>query len=420
MSFRSWRWIAAWLQAIVIIGLPFVRFHGQSALRFDVPSLRLYFFGTSLWISEAYVFLLVFLLFFVGIMLVTVLYGRIWCGWACPQTVLSDFARLIERLSGIFAGRGRKTLAIALSQIILIVFSVFVAATLIWYFVSPYEMIPRILSLSPGPWTLGSWVFFAVLIYLNLAFVRQRFCTAVCPYARMQSAFFDDRTLTISFDPARSDECRGCEACVDACPAGIDIREGLQVECINCAECIDTCSEKMKRFRKQSLIGYFAGIPGAPGPQKSRPRVLWLTLAFSLLAALFVHQVAARVPIDFRVSNETMTSGNVSPSPGRVNNRFSLRVENRSLKTASYLLRVSGLQDAELLMSANPFTVPADATRDLSVYIVLKKQYRDDTTAPLWFTLEDVHHPELRITRETRFMLPGKNLKPRMNTDKHR
>ncbi|HAK58927.1 MAG TPA: 4Fe-4S ferredoxin [Nitrospiraceae bacterium] len=408
MSFRSWRWVAAWLQALVIIGLPFVRIHGQSALRFDVPSLRFYFFGSSFWISEAYFFLLILLLFFIGVMLVTVLYGRIWCGWACPQTTLSDFARLIDNFSRFMAGRGRKALSFMLSQAFLLIFSCFVAATLIWYFVTPYDMISEAFAFSLGPWTFGTWLFFSVLIYLNLAFVRQKFCAFVCPYARLQSTFFDEKTLTISFDPSREDECRGCEACVEACPAGIDIRAGLQVECINCAQCIDACAEKVKRFEKRSLIGYVFGLGREKDQQVSRPRVVWLSLVFALMAVLFVYQIAARVPLDFWVSNETMRMAGRDTSPGKLINRFSLRVENRSLKPATYKLRVSGLRDAELLMSANPFIIPADSSEDLSVYIVLKKQYSEKETAALWFTLEDVHNPELRITRETRFVLPLK------------
>ena len=407
ISFRTWRWAAASLQAILIVIIPFIRLGNESVLRFDVPSLRLYFFGSSLWISESYLFLLVVLLFFVGIMLVTVLYGRIWCGWTCPQTVLSDFARLIERLSGIFAGRGRTALTLVLFQGLLILFSTFVATTLVWYFVSPYEMIPRIVSLSLGPWTLGSWIFFAVLIYLDLAFVRQRFCTSVCPYARMQSAFFDHKTLTIAFDPFRTDECNACEACVRACPAGIDIRAGLQVECINCAECIDTCSDKMKRFNKRSLINYFFGIANESDQHKSRPRVLWLSLVFAFLAGLFVYQVAVRIPVDFWVENETMQR-NVSEGPMYLQgNRYRVTVENRSLAPAAYRLTVAGLDLVEVRIRDNPLELPADSAKTVIVYIVRGKEYSDVMPAPVWFTIENIDQPEIRITREARFFMPA-------------
>ena len=216
-TFRAKRRITARIQSVIVLGLPFVRIDGESALRFDVPSLKLYFFGSVIWISEAYFFLLVSLLFLIGVMLFTMLYGRIWCGWACPQTVLSDFSRGIAAMARWLTGH--RALSMVLTQFFILAFSIVVSAGLIWYFVSPYDMAKDIFSRSLGPWTLWSWIFFAALAYLNLAFVRQKFCTSVCPYARFQSAFFDHKTLTIGFDGDRSHECRGCEACVKACPA---------------------------------------------------------------------------------------------------------------------------------------------------------------------------------------------------------
>jgi polyferredoxin len=186
-TYRSKRWLAIWLQAAVMIALPFIRVRGESALRFDVPTLKLYFFGSAVWISEAYFFLLVFLLFAIGVMLFTVLYGRIWCGWACPQTTLSDLARTIEKLASWMSAR--PAVRGSLSHGLLLLFSCLVAVTLVGYFISPYDILSDVLSRSIGPWTFWPWIFFSSLIFLNLTFVRQRFCGDLCPYARFQSAF---------------------------------------------------------------------------------------------------------------------------------------------------------------------------------------------------------------------------------------
>ena len=305
-TFRAWRNVAAWTQAVLMMGLPFVRMGGESALRFDVPTLKLYFFGSVIWISETYFFLLLFLLFAIGIMLVTVLYGRIWCGWMCPQTVLSDFSRSIERISAWFSGH--RLLRAAISHTMLAVFSTLVAADLIAFFVSPYDLMADVLSRSIGPWTFWSWILFSSLIYLNLAFIGQRFCATVCPYARFQSAFFDQGSLTIAFDTSRSDECMGCEACVRTCPAGIDIREGLQVECINCAECIDSCSRQRERYGKDTLVDYRRGTGEHAIQAGTRPRVLLLSLLFSAIAVMFLYQVYVRVPVDFWVFRDEKQS----------------------------------------------------------------------------------------------------------------
>ncbi len=396
--------MAAWLQSAVVIGLPFFRVHGESALRFDVPSLKLYFFGSVVWISEAYFFFLIFLLFFIGIMLATVLYGRIWCGWACPQTVLSDFTRLIMKLSDRLARR--PALAAVLSQFFVFFFSSIVSASLIWYFVSPYEMLPGIISFTLGPWTLGSWALFMVLIYLDLAFVRQKFCSFVCPYARLQSAFFDHRTLTIAFDDRRSDECMDCEACVRACPSEIDIRKGLQVECINCAECIDACAGRTKKSNNRPLVGYFFGAGGEDTHQGTRPRVIGLSAAFATIAMLFAFQVYVRVPVDFVIIRDEGRPYHQTGIRSDLMNTYSMFIENRSLDAAEYRLSVSGVKDAELIMGNNPFVLPPNSLGKFRVYILAKRRNLRDRTTLLRFTLENTGTSEIKISREAPFIYP--------------
>ena len=403
-TFRARRWLAAWLQAAVVIGLPFVRIRGESALRFDIPSLKLYFFGSVVWISEAYFFLLIFLLFFIGIMLATLLYGRIWCGWACPQTVLSDLTRLIMKLSDRPAGR--PVLSAVLSQSFVFLFSSIVSASIVWYFVSPYEMIPRIISGALGPWTFGSWALFTVLIYLDLAFVRRKFCSFVCPYARLQSAFFDHKTLTIAFDDRRSDECMDCEACVRACPSEIDIRKGLQVECINCAECIDACAGRTKGRSKLPLIGYFFGTGGEGAHQGARPRVIGLSAAFAVMAMLFAFQVYVRVPVDFSIFQDESRLYHQTGIRSDLMNTYSMFIENRSLDPAEYRLSVSGVRGAELIMGNNPFVLPPNSVGTFSLYVLVNRLNVHERTTSLRFTLENTGTPEIRISREAPFMYP--------------
>jgi cytochrome c oxidase accessory protein FixG len=406
-TFRAWRRVAAWTQAVLMVGLPFVRVQGESALRFDVPTLKLYFFGSVIWVSEAYFFLLVFLLFTIGIMLFTVLYGRIWCGWMCPQTVLSDFSRSIEKMSAWFTGH--RFFQRSLSHGLLAVFSALVAVDLIAYFISPYDLITDVLSRSVGPWTFWSWIFFSTLLYLNLAFVRQRFCASVCPYARFQSAFFDQRSLTIAFDTSRSDECMGCEACVRNCPANIDIREGIQVECINCAECIDACSRQRGRYGKGSLVDYRRGTGDHQGTAKMRPRVLWLALLFSAIAVQFLYQIYIRVPVDFWVFRDQEQSYHQVGMKDNLLNAYSLLIENRSLLPEIYELSVSGIKDAELVISHNPFQMPPNSSATLKVYVFAKRKNLSERTTRLRFTLMNTVSRKIRITQEAPFIYPERS-----------
>ena len=405
-TFRSRRWAVAWIEAALMIGVPFLRVQHESALRFDVSSLKLYFFGSVIWISEAYFFLLIFLLFLIGIMLFTVLYGRIWCGWMCPQTVLSVFSRRLTTLSEKFSKH--RFLRAVISQSLLFLFSAIVSASLIWYFVSPYEMASAIFAWQLGAWTTGTWAFFAVLIYLNVAFVRQKFCGSVCPYARFQSAFFDEKTLTIAFDGALAKDCGGCEACVRVCPAGIDIREGLQVECINCAECIDACSRMMKSRNKGSLIRYVKESGLSKG---SRVRVVGLAAAFGIIAVLFAFQVYIRMPLAFWVfRDEPQPIAQIAQKESAVN-VYSLIVENRNLKPAIYQLSISGIKDVELHIAMNPFIIPPNSVLKTKVYVVVLRKNLQYRASLLHFTIEDVSSHEIRSEQEASFIYPDRSEK---------
>jgi len=406
-TFHDWRRVAAWTQAVLMLGLPFVRVGGESALRFDVPTLKLYFFGSVVWISEAYFFLLVLLLFTIGVMLFTVLYGRIWCGWVCPQTVLSDFSRSIESISAWFTGR--RFLRAAVSHGLLAVFSALVAFDLVAYFVSPYDLLADVRSRSVGPWTFWSWIFFSSLICLNLIFVRQRFCASICPYARFQSAFFDQYSLTIAFDTSRSGECMGCEACVRICPAEIDIRKGLQVECINCAACIDACSRQRDRYGKVSLVNYARGTDDHEGKAGARPRVVWLSLLVSVIAVLFLYQIYSRMPVDFWVIRDERQSYHQIGVRGNILNAYSLLIENRSLSPGIYQLSISGIKDAELVLSQNPVRIPPNSSARLPVYVFAKRQNLSGRTTRIRFTLTNTVSSEIRIDQEAPFIYPERS-----------
>jgi len=406
-SFRTARSVAAWLQAALLLGLPFVTVRNESAVRFDIPSLKLYFFGTVLWISEAYFLLLVFLLLLSGLMLVTMLYGRIWCGWACPQTVLSDVARYLERISTWFSRHG--VLQGAASHGILFLFSIAVSASLLWYFVSPYDMISDVAARSLGPWTTWSWAVFSLLIYLDIAFIRQKFCSAVCPYARLQSVFIDERTLTIAFDRTRQDECLGCEACTRVCPSGMDIRQGLQVECINCADCIDACARQMEKRESKPLVGYYRGSESTAIGGKVRPRVIGLSVMIALLAVLFVHQVTRRMPVDLFVMRDEAKAYHQTGIKDRLMNAYQVAIENHTLRPASYWLTITGIKDAEVAGIRNPIVLPPNSRTTMNVYVFARRKSLTERITRLRFTLQADVSSELRIVQEAPFVYPERS-----------
>jgi polyferredoxin len=281
------------LQALLLTGLPFLRINGQSAFRFDIGELNLFFFGTVIRIGEFYLLLGVVLFLLLFISMVTVIFGRVWCGWLCPQTVLLD---LTENLASLFGRKHRKTI----QYFVLFPVSALVSITMIWYFVPPAETMR---SLFVSPVVTGFFIVLWTCVYLELAILGRGFCTSVCPYAMMQNALFDDDTLVIEYDKSRDATCMKCDDCVRACPVGIDIKEGLSNRCIACAECIDACWVKSSRRDLPPFPDYKGKI------MRPKAYMLWgITAASALVLALLI---SMRPTVDFMVSRvqEPLPSG---------------------------------------------------------------------------------------------------------------
>ena len=330
-----WRRGAGIAQAAVFLGLPFLSIRGQSALRFDVPTLRLHLLGVTLWMDEFFVLLLGILAASFVFLLVTFVWGRVWCGWSCPQTVLGDLTQSLAAERARKRSRpGRLVLAWGTVGLVSVLFS---AATL-WYFVPPAEFLSRLVALDVGPVLGWSWGVLGVVLFLDLGFVRGRFCATTCPYAKLQGVLFDGSTLLVAYDDRRDAECIDCGACVRVCPTGIDIREGLQAECIACAQCVDACAPILARLGRPTLVDYFWGAPGGR-PRFLRPAVLALGAA-SLLAlggtvAAGVH--AGRASLDLTAALSTKFTPRLAPD-GRVVNAYEVSFENRGEATVALRL----------------------------------------------------------------------------------
>jgi polyferredoxin len=241
----SRRRVAALLQGAAILLLPFLRIRGESALRFDIPTLRLHFFGHALWIEEFHLFLLALLFLAVLGIAVTVILGRVWCGWLCPQTVIAELAAWA---AAALPERWRRIAAMA----ILAPLSALVSLSLLWYFVPPEETAR---DLARSPILLGFFLSQWAVIYGMVAVLGTRFCRTVCPYSMLQEGVADRETISVAFDPSRAD-CLRCDLCTRVCPVGIDVRKGNQRECIACARCIDACEGITARRKLAPFIAY--------------------------------------------------------------------------------------------------------------------------------------------------------------------
>jgi polyferredoxin len=229
---KNRRRIVALLGGATTLLIPFLEIRGRSAARFDLPTLSLHFFGAVVPIDEFYLVLLGALFLVALTLWVTVVFGRLWCGWLCPQTVIGEIG---EWIASALPARFRE----AGKSLALLPFSALVSLSLLWYFVPPAEATRDLLR---SPALLGFFLSQWGVIYLMVAVVGPRFCKTACPYAMLQNVLSDRETLAVAYDPARP-ECLRCDGCTRACPVGIDVRKGGQRECIACAGCIDACRE---------------------------------------------------------------------------------------------------------------------------------------------------------------------------------
>jgi len=295
-SFRTYRKITASIFVLLIVIIPFLKVGDHSALRFDVNELKLYFFSGVLWMDEFFVFLIVTLVLSLLFLWITIVFGRIWCGWGCPQIFLTDLTRF-------FIGKKRsplvrKTAGHALS----ILLCLFVAANLIWYFLSPYVFFEQLFNLTLPTVVYQIWFGTAVLIWADIILLGKVFCAKVCPYARFQSVLYDQHTMTIAYIKERAEECIECKKCVKDCPVGIDIRDGQHFSCVACAQCIDACDTIFEKndLGPKSLIHYTYGESNRRRLIKSWARAATggLTILFTgLLILLLANQVDTEIDI---------------------------------------------------------------------------------------------------------------------------
>lgn len=365
---------------LVLLGifhlLPFFQWGGRQAIFFDLPHRRFYIFGLNIWPQDF--ILLTFILLGLALLLffATALMGRVWCGYACPHTVYTEvFLWIEQKIEGNRSEqlklarepwRGRKGRKRILKYMLWIGVALAAGIGFVGYFTPIRRLIPDFFTLRAGA-NAYLWIaLYGGFCYLQAGIVREQFCKYLCPYARFQGAMFDSDTLIIAYDPKRGEPrhrlkkqdrdhpetlgfCVDCTMCVQVCPTGIDIRDGLQQECIACAACIDACDNMMDQIKApRGLIRYTSTNRLAGRHTRLlRPKTLAYGLVLAAAATLFTLSITGKSDLDVNILRDRNVLAR-KISGGRIQNIYTVKILNKTEHPRRFTLGVAGIDGAEI------------------------------------------------------------------------
>lgn len=422
-----------WLLMFLFIALPFIQFNDQQALLLDVVKQEFRIFNLTFWPQDFILLAGIFMVAAFALFFVTTWLGRVWCGYVCPQTVWTlAYVWVEHRIEGTrnkrialdkapwsFSKLSKK----ALKHLIWQLMSLFTATTFISYFVPVSELYSTMITFD---WSgaVTFWVFFfAIATYANAGWMREHVCIHLCPYSRFQSAMFDKNTLLVAYDSKRGEsraprkrkddakalglgDCVDCNLCVDVCPAGIDIRNGIQYECINCGLCIDACDETMDKFNyAKGLISYTSEQKLA-GKETKRFNLKLasygsLSLIFTVLLGIWISN---RIPLEANIIRDRNALYRVNYE-GVVENTYTLKILNKSQTPLHYDINVANIASLPELALQLPkkLLVGAGVMREVPVTLAIDGELLNKKITDIDFTIQAVEQPNIQLQKSTVF-----------------
>jgi len=382
---------------VLFVLIPHLRMGGKPLILLDLPRRHFTLFGTTFLPTDTMLLMLLLASIIIAIFLLTALFGRVWCGWACPQTVYMEFLfRPIERWveggrSGSLAlDKGRRHFhpRRLLKYAIYAVLALLLAHTFLAYFVGT-EALAQWLRRSPAehPTSFLVMAGMSVAVFADFTYFREQTCLVACPYGRMQSVLLDRQSMIVAYDPTRGEprmkgkarpvgagDCIDCGACVQTCPTGIDIRDGLQMECIHCTQCADACDDIMTRVGKPKGLIRYSSRELLEGHTRHliRPRTVLYPLALTVFLGGFVYALATRAGADV-----TLLGGAGEPftqqDDGRIANQLRVKIVNRTHGDQEYRIDVMGASEGSVIVPQNPLAVATGQTAVTPLFILLPR-----------------------------------------------
>ncbi|MCB1750052.1 MAG: cytochrome c oxidase accessory protein CcoG [Gammaproteobacteria bacterium] len=417
----------------IFYGVPWLRWDGHQAVLLDLPARKFYIFGLTLWPQD---FLLLTLLLMMGalsLFFFTTLAGRLWCGYACPQTVWTEVYLWMERkIEGNRQQRQRldkapwslnKLRIKATKQAAWIAFALFTGFTFVSYFTPMEALFHKVTTLSLGPWETFWMLFYSFATYGNAGYMREQVCKYMCPYARFQSAMFDNDTLIVSYDEKRGEprgsrrsgsdpkaqglgDCINCTLCVQVCPTGIDIRQGLQYECISCSSCIDVCNEVMAK------VGYAPGLiryttQHALDGERTRivrPRTIVYSGLLAAVACLFLYVLFSREPLGLDIIRDRNQL--YRERGGLIENVYTLKVLNLADEPRRFHVSAAGIDGLEAVGTDAAVQVEGGDVLEVPVVLRARESALGARSNPITFTLSAEDDPAVSVTEDAKFLGP--------------
>ena len=435
--FARWRWAMVFITQLVFYGLPWIDWGQRQMVLFDLGARRFYIFGLVLYPQDFIYLTGLLIISALSLFLFTAVAGRLWCGFACPQTVYTEIFMWIEhKVEGDRSARLRldgsgwtaeKIWKKSLKQILWVLFSIWTGFTFVGYFVPIRELATQLIALQGG-WQIFWVAFYGFATYGNAGFMREQVCKYMCPYARFQSAMFDKDTLIVTYDEARGEprgprvkavdykakglgDCIDCTLCVQVCPVGIDIRDGLQYECIGCGLCVDACNVVMDKMNyPRGLVRFSTQTAVSKGWGKSeilrrvlRPRILVYT---SILVAICIAMLASlltRVPLKVDVVRDRTALSRIVAG-GKLENIYRLQIMNATESEQRYRISASGLEGLEV-SSEREVSIEAAQSRWIAVRLQIPYGSASAGSHPVQFDIQAIDKND-HVIEKSVFLVP--------------
>ena len=434
--FQKLRTFSLWGLILGYFITPWINLEGHQAVWFDLPTRQFHIWGITFWPQDFILLAWLLIIAAFGLFTITTLAGRVWCGYTCPQTAWTlIFMWVEEKIEGtrnqrikldkapMNASKFSKKLA---KHSIWLVISLLTGLAFVGYFYPIRDLVPDLLSFSiESSWAVFWLVFFTLATYGNAGWLREQVCTHMCPYARFQAVMFDEDTLIVSYDERRGErgsgrgtrkknidpvkenigDCIDCNICVQVCPVGIDIRDGLQYQCIGCALCIDACDSVMDKMNYEKGLIRYTNEHALKGNEVHilRPKLIGYASALIIMFSVFGYTVFNRTPLELDVMRDRGALY-TNTSDGRVQNSYQVKIMNMSQEPHDFTIKLAGLEEGELV-GKKQITLKNGEVGSLPLSIKASAWELKTSRTDVQFTV--TRDDGLEVSKESRFIGPA-------------